>query len=227
MEKEPIHHLIFPNQHLLASTFLRVQEHHESPEFKGKDFTWEQFMDWYAAERGGFSYLTDWNAFNVPSSAFEPFLDGRFDPLTEKEAALVDYAGGLEPPYYIIATVEGADDVLVSHELVHALYALHGDYREAVNRCVRYRWMPRLRDDLLAKGYGRDVLPDEYNAWLVAGLGPDLHHFSLLLWQRELRQIFAERFGCLGGEGIAGHFAPAIQRRRFVAEGGRLVVVNR
>ena len=80
-----IYLLRFKTQYELTSTFLRVQEHYESPQFHGRIFTLEQYMDWYVARYGSFSYYQDWSGFNVPSTAFQPFYDGKFDPLTEKE----------------------------------------------------------------------------------------------------------------------------------------------
>ena len=75
-EKYPIYHVSFPNQYLLAATFLRFQEHYESPKFRGRIFDWEEFMDWYAEQKGKFSYLQDWSGFNLPSPVFEPFRSG-------------------------------------------------------------------------------------------------------------------------------------------------------
>src|ERR1043166_6690987 len=84
---DAIYLLRFETLYELSSTFLRIQEHYESPHFHGRVFTLEQFMDWYAAknEKKEFSYFEDWDGFNVPSTAFQPFYDGRFDPLLEKE----------------------------------------------------------------------------------------------------------------------------------------------
>ena len=51
-----IYLLRFRTQYELAATFLRVQEHYESPKFHGRVFSLEQYMDWYAADRGNFTY---------------------------------------------------------------------------------------------------------------------------------------------------------------------------
>lgn len=80
-----IYLLRFKTQYELAATFLRVQEHYESPRFHGRIFSLEQFMDWYAKRYGNFTYYEDWAGFNVPSTALQPFYEGKFDPLSEKE----------------------------------------------------------------------------------------------------------------------------------------------
>ena len=55
----------FDTQYALASTFLRIQEHYESNRFRNRVFSLEQYMDWYAAEFGAFTYFEDWSGFNV------------------------------------------------------------------------------------------------------------------------------------------------------------------
>ena len=59
-----IYLLRFETQYEVTSTFLRVQEHYESPQFHGRIFTLEQYMDWYVAENGAFTYFQDWSGFN-------------------------------------------------------------------------------------------------------------------------------------------------------------------
>src|SRR5882757_828898 len=86
-----IYLLRFKTQYELTSTFLRVQEHYESPEFHGRIFSLEQYMDWYAEQYGNFTYYQDWSGFNVPSTAFAPFYAGAFDPLTRKERRLLRF----------------------------------------------------------------------------------------------------------------------------------------
>jgi hypothetical protein len=66
----------FATQYELSSTFLRFQEHYESPRFHGRVFSLEEYMDWYATRYGNFTYYQDWAGFNVPSTAFRPFLCG-------------------------------------------------------------------------------------------------------------------------------------------------------
>jgi len=81
--------LRFDTQYELASTFLRIQEHYESSRFRKRVFSLEDYMDWYAAEYGAFTYFEDWSGFNVPSTALAPFYRGEFDPLLKKEARLL------------------------------------------------------------------------------------------------------------------------------------------
>ncbi len=193
-EKFPIYHLSFPNQHLAAATFLRFQEHYESPRFRDRIFTWEEFMDWYAAEKGAFTYLEDWSGFNIPSSVLRAFRDGLFDPLTEKERALLELAHGLPEPFYLIGTIAGKEDDL-RHEIVHGLFSVSLTYRAAVIAGLREFDTRRLEAAILKMGYHRKVVEDELNAYVLTGLCEELFGRVPAGLKRRLRVIFEDHFG--------------------------------
>ncbi len=193
-KKFPIYHLSFPNQYLLAATFLRFQEHYESPRFRDLVFSWEEFMDWYAAQKGAFTYLDDWSGFNIPSSVLRLFRDGLFDPLTAKERALLDLVRGLPEPFYVIGTVAGEADDL-RHEIVHGLFSVSLAYRAAAIACLREFKTRRLRDRVRRMGYHRKVVEDEINAYVLTGLADELRGLVPRGLKRRLRQVFAEHFG--------------------------------
>ncbi len=124
----------FETQYALASSFLRFQEHYESSRFRNRVFSLEQFMDWYAARSGAFTYYEDWSGFNVPSTAFAPFYQGRFDPLLEKEKRLLRLFERESTPFYVIGI---AADQSLTHELAHALFFTRPAYRQAVRDAMR------------------------------------------------------------------------------------------
>lgn len=131
----PILWLTFETKHLLSASFLRFQEHYESPRFRGQVFDWEEYMDWYARQCGAFTYLSDWSGFNLPDHAFDRFIANDFNPLTRKETFLLDTVRDYPRPFYVIGTVD-SDDTALAHELVHALYYLVPAYREAADKVV-------------------------------------------------------------------------------------------
>ena len=63
-----IYILNFETQYELCMSFVRMQEFYESPKFKGKYFTLEQYMDYWSKEfgKGSFTYPSVWNGFNLP-----------------------------------------------------------------------------------------------------------------------------------------------------------------
>lgn len=183
-----IYLLRFETQYELASTFLRVQEHYESPRFSGQVFTLEAFMDWYVAENDGFTYFSDWSGFNVPSTAFEPFRDGRFDPLLDKEKRLLREFRALKGRFYVIGVYTRQD---LTHELAHALYFTDDGYRAAVRKAMRGFDTSVLQARLAKAGYARHVIRDEVQAYIIAPsdeLGAPTRALAPL--RRTLRALF-------------------------------------
>ena len=155
----------FRTQYELASTFLRIQEHYESSRFRNRVFTLEEYMDWYAAEFGAFTYYEDWSGFNVPSSAFQAFYEGTFDPLLKKEQRLLRLFERERTPYYVIGISSEKD---LKHELAHAFFFTRPSYRSAVVAALRGYDTSALRKRLAKMGYHRSVLDDEVQAYLIA-----------------------------------------------------------
>lgn len=198
--------LDFPNQYLLTATLMRFQEHYESPRFRNQTFTWEQFMDWYATTRGTFSYNTDWTGFNFPSYVVKTFREGGFDPLHRKEAAVLELLRDIPEPYYVIGTY-GGNTVTLAHEVVHGLFAGHGDYAKMVRSVIRraYRSDRNVRAGckqlyaaLKEMGYCEEVLEDELNAYVITGYSAKMSKDTqrkLRPLQLQLWALFKERFG--------------------------------
>jgi hypothetical protein len=187
---DAIYLLRFKTQYELASTFLRIQEHYESPRFSNRVFTLEQYMDWYAAEYGAFTYFEDWSGFNVPSSALEPFYDGRFDPLLEKEKRLLHEFRTLKGRFYVIGVYTEQD---LTHELAHALYFTDDVYREDVRKVMHGFDTSALRTQLATSGYARHVVADEVQAYIVAPSGKvGARSRALAPLRRRLRALFRE-----------------------------------
>ncbi len=191
-----IHILSFSTKHRLASSFLRMQEYHSSVRFQEIVFSWEEFMDWYAARYGSFSYLSDWSGFSVPDTAFRPFLAGRFNPLTQKEQDLVKAVASLERPYYVIGTVKDSSAHLLAHQIIHALYYLHPEYRKKVKDLLSNNALPRMRKELRWMGYCEAVLEDKLNAHLVGGIAKQLPREGSWPLRLGLQCWFEECFGC-------------------------------
>jgi hypothetical protein len=192
-----VFHLHFPTNHLMASTFLRFQEHYESPRFRGKVFTLEQFMDWYASQQthGDFTYYKDWTGFNIPSSVLDRFRRGDFDPLSAKEKELLALFAGVPGRFYLIGTAGAVpDEETLRHELAHSLFYTRADYRRAVLAELRGADLTPVFAALKRLGYHRSVWLDEANAYLnekssgLKAIGVDPKPYADL--RRRLRRLF-------------------------------------
>lgn len=152
----------------LAESFLRFQEHYESPFWADKIFTKGQFKQWYSQTYGADTYRLDWSGFNFPSSVLRPFKDGLFDPLTDGEKTIISLLKYRTDDFYVIGS--NTDDVL-SHELCHALYHSNADYRESVNQIIdkNKKALTKAFNYLLSLGYHQKVLYDEVQAYVLDG----------------------------------------------------------
>ena len=197
----------FKTQYELAATFLRVQEYYESGRFSGRVFTLEEYMDWYASRFGAFTYYEDWSGFNVPSTSFKPFYEGKFDPLLEKEKRLLRLFRHERAPYYVIGVAGTGSRRDVVHELAHALFFTDATYRQAVRTAMRKYDTSAMEDALARMGYARRVLQDEVHAYLVAptgAIGRSSPAFAPL--RKRLRALFTRH--------SRGLSLPAISRAR-------------
>jgi hypothetical protein len=170
--------LVYGKQKDLASTFLRFQEHYESPEFRGKCFSLAEFQNWYIQNSPGgratgrFTYYTDWAGFNIPSVVLVPFYDGLFDPLSEQEQEFLLRFKNEKQPFYVIGAHQQAGDLheTLLHEVAHGLFYTDTGYRNAVLEILRTYDTEPIREELRLKaGYHEDVLDDEVNAFMVSG----------------------------------------------------------
>jgi hypothetical protein len=132
----------------------------------------------------------DWIAFNVPSTALEPFYLGRFDPLLRKEERLLRLFKDERAPFYVIGVVDSTD---LKHELAHALFFTQPACRNGVRAAMREYDTTTIEERLVTRGYHRRVLTDEVHAYLVApGEVPGASPRTLAPLRKALRAIFRE-----------------------------------
>lgn len=166
-------HLNFKDHYQLATTFLRFQEHYESPKFRGKVFSHEEYMDWYAATHGGkFSYVEDWEGFNIPSRVLRRFYKGDFDPLWNKERAFLDLFRGKKGRFYVIGTSgENGDPETLRHEIAHGLFYTVPAYKREVLAVLKTLDLSQVFGFLgKDQGYHPRVFLDEAHAYILNDL---------------------------------------------------------
>lgn len=117
----------------LARHFVRFQEHYESPVWRGRIFSLDEYARWYTETHGEWSYYQDWFGFNLPSFVLKPFRDGLFDPLSAEEQALLALFQGREDDFYVIGSQDANS---LEHEVAHGLFATVPSYQEEASRIV-------------------------------------------------------------------------------------------
>lgn len=166
--------LNFENCHELCSTFLRFQEHYESPEYAGKIFTLDEFKKWYQGDDGEFTYYSDWSGFNIPSWVLDPFLEGKFDPLSPEEEWFLSFfhekVGGNK--FYIIGTFGKKGGSALKHETAHGLFYVNPTYKKEVQEVIKS--LPKKTVNQIKKAlsfdYHENSLEDEIHAYTMEEL---------------------------------------------------------
>lgn len=179
---------------------MRFQEYYESPEFKGKTFSIEEFAHWYATKYGSFTYNKDWYGFNIPATVLAPFRKGDFNPLTEQEKKLLDFCRSANESSYIIGATPSAEyfKETVRHEFVHGAFYTNSDYRKEVINCVSSFAIKPIDNGLMRMGYCKEVIIDETNAYVL--VEPDtIQEYASMHNTKNLRdnldKIFEKYFG--------------------------------
>lgn len=198
-----IFHINFLSQEKLASTFLRFQEHFESPSFKGKIFSLDDFKYWYTKNSSNgkktekFTYYSDWSGFNIPSETLIPFQDGLFDPLSVEEIEFLKLFESKKRPFYIIGTFSEKQQSL-NHEIAHGLFYINEEYRQEALSVIHE--IPDDFKELFVKalessgGYHYSVYLDEMQAYLVSGLEKlkdvGFDTFPFLRFEKKMKILF-------------------------------------
>jgi len=189
-----IYHLLFQSQYLLTSTLMRAQEFYESPVYQGKTFTHEEYMDWYAQDRGRMSYFTDWSGFNLPSTTLDDFVRLNKD-LSTKETKLFKRLAKLPRPFYLIATAQKGKSSVLAHEVMHGVYHLRPEYAKEVQTIVSSMPTKKALRSIEKMGYAKSVLVDELNAYTTTGLPSCLSASDMAPLRKRLLGVARQHLG--------------------------------
>lgn len=162
--------LDFETREELLKTFIRFQEYYESPEFKGKVFSVEEYSKWYVDyyKKESFSYYEDWSGCNVPSYVFDFFRQGQMNPLSAREQSLLAILPSDGLPYYVIGVFQGGSDSVIEHEICHALFYSNEEYKNKVLEELSKYDTTDVQKYVLELGYHDSVLLDEVHAYICA-----------------------------------------------------------
>jgi len=174
--------LTFENCYELAMSFVRFQENYESPEFRNKYFTLEEFMDYWAREqgKGSFDYPVRWSGFNIPGKILKDWVNHYGITEREKEEELLDkiltrYDFEELSDIYIVGVSKDSPNRkrIVDHEVAHAMYTLYPKYKKSCSKLLtKLRSTPvgdliykGMEEELLKMGYCEEVIEDEMQAY--------------------------------------------------------------
>ena len=188
---EKIYIAIFDCQYDLTMTFVRIQEFYESPVFKGKYFSLEEFMDYWSKEMGDgkFTYIHQWSGFNVPGNILrdwrELYCVNSFEPIRDKEFALLDKLfdklrqdkEDLKSIYLFGFSKDNKNiEKVINHESAHAMYHVNERYKESVDKLIRNYdsgLVKTASKKIKEMGYGENVINDEIQAYWSTNISSD------------------------------------------------------
>jgi len=156
------------SQKELGETFIRFQEHYESPnkKFRNKIFTLGDVKNYYSIMYGADLYSELWIGFNFPSYVLLPFKQGLFDALTPQEKELLGLLKYRNDNYYIIGAQNNST---LRHELCHAMYGYNKKYKEEIDNFIKkyHKNFSKILQYIQKKGYEKSVLNDELQAYVT------------------------------------------------------------
>lgn len=175
-----IYYLEIKNAYDLAMTFWRTQEFYENsnPDFRGKKFSLNEFMNWYAkniSQSSTFSYAEDWDGFNVPSSMIEQCYLVNCERMPHDEFMLFIHSQirkNTQTHYYLIGA-KNSNQVTYQHELAHGLFSVNSVYKKQMLEHVKNldnQVYKKLEIILKKVGYSDEVISDEIHAYMATGL---------------------------------------------------------
>jgi len=189
----------FSNNRSLGLTFIRFQEYYEGPSHKGTVFTLKEYTDWYKKHRGKgkFTYCSEYTGYNLPDYAFNPFLEGKFNPLSKSEKTLLNAVKPLEKPFCIIGINPTGKYALTAlhHELAHGLWYTNKEYRIAMTKLVKMipkHILTLIQQELKQGGYHKDVYDDETQAYLTNDIGffPDVSYPLVIKFRNTYKKYY-------------------------------------
>lgn len=154
----------------VAKMFIRLQENYESPKFRNKIFTLDEFKEFYKSihPKNKFTYYKDWAGFNVPGHIVKRFIDGKFNPLTKEEKKLLKKIKDIKGKFYLIGYA-GSSLSTKKHEIAHGMFYTNPEYRREVMKELENFSLtndPVIRH-MRDMGYHEAVVVDEMHAWVL------------------------------------------------------------
>lgn len=197
--------VVIKDDYLRSRVFLRYQEFYESDSdtFRGQGFKWRDFIDYYKkkTEKEIFTYHEDWSGYNIPCDSIESCMAiipdlNFFDLIMFCIVDTIKKKIGSDKFYLIgIDQSTGEDPSLIYHEMAHALWFVNPSYKTKMQSLID--GMSKSSSSKLMKiignmGYGKNVIPDEVQAYMSTGLLEDMEDIpNLKEEQSKFKKFFS------------------------------------
>lgn len=195
--RDKIYAVSVPDDYERALLFMRYQEYYESPfkSIRRKPIDIGVFMLEYAKnmKKGGFTYLTDWYGYNIPSDVLltcwtnvclhsnvtgKNFYDVMMDRIIR--TIIIEEGKGM-PKFYLLGVDSVVGSETMNHELAHGLFYTSAEYNDEIMKL--YNALPKTvrlgMSKILKKiGYIDSVVPDETQAYFSTGMYKEMSKYK-------------------------------------------------
>ena len=215
LSKPPIYLKIYDTAYEMNSTLIRFQEYSESPKYRKKFFTLDEYMDYYVSQFGKFDYFEKVRGMNIPSWVFDEWRINFETGLRRKEERFITNVYGamdssLDNLYFIAVNKEDDEYLaLLKHEFAHGCYYTNPKYKKEVYKYLK----PKKEFDILRRnlaidgGYHKVVIEDELHAFLLTGWRESWNNIANVRLKSLMEEagatldcIFSNHYGyCLSG----------------------------
>ncbi len=189
-------HFEFKDHIEACLSMVRMQEFYESPKFRNKFFTIDDYINWWCRQGKdkSFDYMNEVAGYNIPGDKVvrwikEFYFDTGYD-VSDRELAVlnkleslgvIDWEAmnrGKNPTdFYIIGTCKGISNPegYLAHEIRHAMFYLIPEYRDGMMEVIGRFPCNQFRKKLLNDkdvSYHKSVINDEVHAYALTGYDP-------------------------------------------------------
>ena len=176
-ELSGIYSLTYIDNYDLCMSLVRLQEFYESPAFKGRYFTFEEYMDYWSRDfgHGVFDYPVVWGGFNIPGNIVLKWFQWFGCNMRPRELELFEVILMNIPLYdfkksYFIFVAKDSKDLegTLRHEIAHGMYSLVDEYKTACDKLLKN--VAKKPYDIAVKqlikmGYDDEMIMDELQAY--------------------------------------------------------------
>ncbi len=169
-----IYYFKYDKAQYLSWAFIRIQEFYESPNLliRGCFNTIDDIIKSELDDTGEFTFFEDWGGFNIPGHIWNYFFCKYRNCLRDVEVKMQKELSKLDTgcDFYVIGSSKDEPSSTFEHEIRHGLWYLYDDYRRDMLKVLKVHPVKQLRKQLLGMGYCKEVINDEVQAYVLAGL---------------------------------------------------------
>ena len=205
--------ITFKLRHDLGLFFMFPQEYYESPKYRKKLFDFDEYLRWYSLDqtkkklRGAFTYMFDYQGFNLPGHIIKEWMEKVDNDKTFKHTKYSKLFYDTVPEilkrnnndwnFYLIGVAKDSESDVLRHEVGHGHFYTNKKYKREMLDLIyslEYPVYDHMIWALRDAGYGANF-HDEFHAYMIAGLRTTMDKDLLNPHRKAFQKIFKKYHG--------------------------------